>query len=113
MFDIRIKNLLFRIVLAILFIIPLVSAQTADSSRIEHVTLIKPHSDQIANYSGDNAHQTIGEKTDQPIRVQVLTEKMSPVAGIPVRFSIVHTPLKANGTVLEADTVLTDENGIA
>jgi len=106
-------NQIFLSIAGILLLASAALAQTADSSFAGYLKLNKPHSATETNYSGDGMHQTIGLRTDQPLRVQVLHNDSIPVAGIPVHFIIASKPSKATGTRLEKDTVLTDDNGLA
>ena len=58
-------------------------------------------------------HQTAGEATDKPFKVQVLYKGNKPIPDWPVFFNIISTPAKAKGTIFKSDTVFTDKAGYA
>ncbi|KAA3611147.1 MAG: Na/Pi cotransporter family protein [Calditrichaeota bacterium] len=75
--------------------------------------IVKPTSVDQPNFSGDGRHQTINEKTKQPIRVQVLDSKNTPVSNVSVHFLFIKGPAKQKGALLETEVIQTDEKGIA
>ncbi len=58
-------------------------------------------------------HSTANSLLQNPLRVKVLYNGGEPIKGVPVYFSILSTPQKSVGTSLSADTVFTNEEGIA
>ncbi len=95
------------------FFLSSVNAQHSFETDSVNLRIIKPTSTDVPNYSGDGLHQTIKEKVDHPIRVQVLDQHNHPVPNIIVHFSFIKGPVKQKGTLLEVDTVRTNNEGIA
>ncbi len=95
------------------FFLSTVSAQHSFETDSVNLRIIKPTSTDAPNYSGDGLHQTIKEKDDHPIRVQVLDQHNHPVPNIIVHFSFIKGPVKQKGTLLEVDTIRTNNEGIA
>ncbi|MFH2142991.1 MAG: Na/Pi symporter [Bacteroidota bacterium] len=77
-----------------------------------NVGIYKPTSN-VLNYSGDNQFQCIGEKINNPIRVQVLDEHSEPISGHTVFFNFGNVPSESKNYFLEKTKTLTDKNGIA
>ncbi|MBN2682591.1 MAG: Na/Pi symporter [Bacteroidales bacterium] len=74
--------------------------------------LEKPVSGSFVNYSGDNQHQSVGNKIDKPVRVLV-TSNGKPMQGIPVKFSFLDVPEGSKSHYLIDSQVYTNANGIA
>lgn len=107
-------NYVVALSIILLFLIPgLALAQENTGASTAGLRIIKPVSSTINNYSGDELHQTVGQKMNQPIRVRVLNKYHKPAANIMVYFSIVKVPSKAKDTLLQSDSVLTNKDGIA
>ncbi|MBI9055003.1 MAG: Na/Pi symporter [Bacteroidales bacterium] len=88
------------------------SAQNDTIFNTSSLTLIKPISNTVSNYSGDNQTQTARQKTNKPIRVQVLDNKNKPIKNVKVLFRKVHSPESTKFIILDS-LVYTDSMGIA
>lgn len=62
---------------------------------------------------GDNQYQTVGDGLSNPLMVQVLKNKTSPVADCPVYFEILSKPSKCEGFKIKDSVAYTDKNGVA
>lgn len=101
---------MIRIILATLFIACFnVLASAQDSSDYK---IIKPTSERMLHFSGDETHHTVGVRSERPLRVQVLDKKGNPVPDIRVHFLFVKGPAKQPATV-ENEFVKTDSAGFA
>jgi len=63
--------------------------------------------------SGDNQHQKVNTRLDEPIRILLLDENSNPVVQYPVEFKILTVPKKSEGFRILEQRVLTDSSGIA
>jgi phosphate:Na+ symporter len=95
----------------ILFILILVF--TESHAEKQTISLIKPDSKTIPNYCGDEQHYSVSEKSDSPIRVQVLRNNHTPVAGHPVFFSFGKIPDGTKNAKIYHPIAYTDSLGIA
>lgn len=98
--------------LALYTVSPVFSAQQ-DSISSPVLTLEKPTSEIIYNYSGDQQTQNIGLRTEKPVRVRVITPEGKRIQSFPVFFEVLSTPNKGEKFSLSASVVYTDSLGIA
>jgi phosphate:Na+ symporter len=70
-------------------------------------TLIKPPG------SGDHQYQKATSPLDEPVRVQVIDQDLTPVASQFVYFSVASKPKKSEGFTITNEISITDSNGIA
>jgi len=87
--------------------------QTDTTNKVVNLSLIKPASTNGENNSADGLHFSVEEKTDAPLRVQVLQNDSIPISDFPVEFSIITYPSKSKGTKLDTITTLTNKEGFA
>ncbi len=83
------------------------------TARLQQISLTKPPSTTIPNFSGDGQYAVVGDSLSKPIRVQANDENGQPVSNIPVRFSLISSPKGAGGFSISKDLAYTDENGLA
>jgi phosphate:Na+ symporter len=95
----------------ILFFQPFCTAGHQDEEK--EISIIKPASATIPNFSGDNQFQIVKLKTEKPIRVQVFNQDIEPVANFPVHFEILSAPFEAEDWFIQNPIAYSDSNGIA
>ncbi|MCB0281935.1 MAG: Na/Pi symporter [Calditrichae bacterium] len=101
------RNSLFQVILVLTFLSITLRAQDAADYKI-----IKPASNTILFFSGDETYHTIGRLSERPIRACVLDKNNHPVEGVKVHFTFIKGPGKNPATV-ENELVVTNVNGIA
>ncbi|MBU0764695.1 MAG: Na/Pi cotransporter family protein, partial [Bacteroidetes bacterium] len=81
--------------------------------REDSVSIIKPFSPDLQNFSGDEQYGTVSSKLTKPVRVKVLCFDSIPVQDYPVFFEVLTVPDKAEGFTIEKRMVRSDSKGIA
>ncbi|MDA3952292.1 MAG: Na/Pi cotransporter family protein [Bacteroidales bacterium] len=85
-----------------------------DSLRIPfQYKLVKPTSKIISNFSGDNQTQTVGLKSEKPIRILVLDENNTPSKNKLVKLNIISVPSGDVEFKILDTLIYTDSAGIA
>jgi phosphate:Na+ symporter len=102
------------LIFALLMLSPLkgnASSQESPDSSISRApgnyALIKPRE------SGDDQHQKVNNRLDDPVRVMLVDEDSRPVAGYPVQFLVISEPEKSEGFSILSEQAITDSAGIA
>ena len=88
-------------------------AQNDSLIKIENFKLIKPVSNTIPNYSGDNQTQTARLKSDKPIRIQVLNNENEPVNDLAIILQKFSSPDGQKNFDICDTLIYTDSLGIA
>ncbi|UCG51346.1 MAG: Na/Pi cotransporter family protein [Candidatus Latescibacterota bacterium] len=77
------------------------------------ITIVKPTSTSVQNFSGDRQHATVGSKLKRPLRVRVLWNGASAVSNSAVRFSMVSVPDGSEGGFVEPEIARSNVDGLA
>lgn len=82
-------------------------------SQNENLKLLKPRSEHVFNFSGDEQHQTVNERTEKPLRVKLVNQDSKPVANTRVYFDLLTSPKGSTHFKIIFPVCKTNTNGIA
>ena len=82
-------------------------------SQNENLKLLKPRSEHVFNFSGDEQHQTVNERTEKPLRVKLVNQDSKPIANTKVYFDLLTSPKGSAHFKIISPVCMTNTNGIA
>ena len=106
---------LFKFLLAfvLLFEVSVGFSGVAVNDSVDSVKLLKPRSDEVYHFSGDEQIQTVNNYLRNLVKARVVDYEGRPVEDYPVSFRKVSVPASVSGFSLQDTLVYTDSSGLA
>ena len=106
---------LFKFLLAfvLLFEVSVGFSGVAVNDSVDSVKLLKPRSDEVYYFSGDEQIQTVNNYLRNLVKARVVDYEGRPVEDYPVSFRKVSVPASVSGFSLQDTLVYTDSSGLA
>ncbi|MFP4619978.1 MAG: Na/Pi symporter [Bacteroidales bacterium] len=110
----QVRGIIFKLLISCLFFSWVTPAFPQEEGRDmpSDLKLVKPQSEEVYNYSGDDQTQTINSHLKRSVKARVIDQKGQPREGHPVYFKKVSTPEQATGFVIQDTLAYTDSSGL-